>query len=54
MPKAEEMKQFGEMGVLKTTKKIRGKLENRGIPVMYLGRGKRPCRGHPSISEPTN
>ena len=40
MPRAEEMKQFGEMGVLKTTKKIRGKLENRGIPVMYLGRAR--------------
>ena len=40
LPCAEEMKQFGEMGVLKTTKKIRGKLENRGIPVMYLGRAR--------------
>ena len=26
------------MGVVKTTQKIKGKLKNRGIPVMYLGR----------------
>ena len=34
------MRQFGEMGVIKTTKKLKGKLTNRGIPVMYLGRAK--------------
>ena len=40
MPKAEEMKQFGEMGIVKIPQKIKGKLANRGIPGMYLGRAK--------------
>ena len=40
MPKVEMMRQFGEMAVIKVTKAIKGKLENRGIPVMYLGRAK--------------
>ena len=35
--KPEALKQFGEMGVIKTTKKIQGKLENCGIAVMHLG-----------------
>jgi hypothetical protein len=28
------------MAVIKTTRDIKGKLENRGIPVMYLGRAR--------------
>ena len=37
---APHMHQFGEMGVIKVTKDIKGKLKNRGIPVMYLGRAR--------------
>ena len=37
---ASQMKQFGEVGVIKTTKRIKGKLKDRGIPVIYLGRAK--------------
>ena len=40
LPKADHMWQFGEMAVVKTTKSIKGKLENRGIPAMYLGRAR--------------
>ena len=40
IPRGECLKQFGEMGVVRTTKKIKGKLENRGLPVMYLGRAR--------------
>ena len=40
IPKAEQMRQFGEMGIVKTSKRIKGKLEDRGIPAMYLGRAR--------------
>jgi hypothetical protein len=36
--KLESLKQFGEVGIVKYTTKIKGKLKNRGIPVMYLGK----------------
>ena len=38
--KAEEMRQFGEMAVIKVSKQIKGKLQNRGIPGVYLGRAR--------------
>ena len=37
---AESMRQFGEMAILKVSKRIKGKLEDRGIPVMHLGRAR--------------
>ena len=40
LPKAEEMRQFGEMAVIKVSKQIKGKLQNRGIPGVYLGRAR--------------
>ena len=40
LPRAAHMRQFGEMGIIKVGKDIKGKLNNRGIPVMYLGRAR--------------
>ena len=40
MPNVDQLRQFGEMTVIKTTKQIKGKLEDRGIPAMYLGRAR--------------
>lgn len=39
-PKAEMLRQFGEMGIIKWGPSIKGKLTNRGLPIMYLGRAK--------------
>src|SRR5512137_2282570 len=36
----ECLRQFGKMAVIKTMHEIKGKLEDRGILVMYLGRAK--------------
>jgi hypothetical protein len=38
LPKADSLRQFGEMGIIKTGPSVQGKLKDRGIPVMYLGR----------------
>ena len=40
LPKAENLRQFGEMGIIKFGRDVKGKLTDRGIPVMYLGREK--------------
>jgi Reverse transcriptase (RNA-dependent DNA polymerase)/gag-polypeptide of LTR copia-type len=40
LPKADNLKQFGEMAIIKMGGDVKGKLTNRGIPVMYLGRQK--------------
>jgi hypothetical protein len=40
LAKAECMMQFGEMAIIKTSKKIEGKLEDRGLPCIYLGRAR--------------
>ena len=40
VPSASNMRQFGEMGIIKVGRDIKGKLSNRGIPVMYLGRAR--------------
>jgi hypothetical protein len=40
LAKAECMRQFGEMAVIKTSKKIKGKLEDRGLPCVYLGQAR--------------
>ncbi len=40
LPKAAFMRQFGEIAVIKNVPSIKGKLTDRGIPVMYLGRAK--------------
>ena len=40
LPKAENLRQFGEIGIVKIGKDVKGKLSDRGIPVMYLGREK--------------
>ena len=36
--KPEALRQFGEIAIVKYSTKIKGKLKNRGIPVMYLGK----------------
>ena len=36
--KPESLRQFGEIAIVKYSTKIKGKLRNRGIPVMYLGK----------------
>ena len=38
LAKAEYLRQFGEIAFIKFGKTIKGKLDDRGIPVMYLGR----------------
>ena len=38
LPKAECFRQFGEMAIIKHAPTIKGKLTNRGVPVLYLGR----------------
>ena len=38
LAKMEYLRQFGEIAVIKFGKTIKGKVENRGIHVMYLGR----------------
>jgi Reverse transcriptase (RNA-dependent DNA polymerase) len=40
LPKPESLRQFGEMAIIKMGKEVKGKLTDRGIPVMYLGREK--------------
>ncbi|MGL5934164.1 MAG: hypothetical protein ACRCZI_00925 [Cetobacterium sp.] len=40
LPKADSLRQFGEMAIIKLGREIQGKLSDRGIPVMYLGREK--------------
>ena len=38
MPAADKLRQFGEIGIVKIGKKLKGKLTDRGVPMMYLGR----------------
>ena len=38
LPKAECFRQFGEVAIIKHSPSIKGKLTNRGVPVLYLGR----------------
>jgi hypothetical protein len=40
LPKMEYLRQFGEIAVIKSAPSIKGKLQDRGIPVMYLGRAR--------------
>ena len=40
LPKAKHMRQVGEVAVIKVTKKVQPKLQNRGIPAIYLGRAR--------------
>ena len=40
LAKADSLRQFGEMAIIKIGNNIKGKLDDRGIPVMYLGREK--------------
>ena len=40
MPEADKLRQFGEIAVIKHGPSIKGKLADRGIPMMYLGRAK--------------
>jgi len=37
-PGVEFLHQFGEMGVVKTARKIQNKLENKGTTLIYCGR----------------
>ena len=34
------MRQVGEVAVIKVTKKVQPKLQNHGIPAIYLGRAR--------------
>jgi hypothetical protein len=40
LSKAECMRQFGEMGVIKTSNKIKGKLKDRGLSCVCLGQAR--------------
>jgi len=40
LPKANSLRQFGEMAIIKHAPSIKGKLTDRGIPVVHMGRAK--------------
>ena len=40
MPHMDQPHQFGEMAIMKSKRNYQGKLEDRGIPVLYLGRAR--------------